>query len=83
MPSAGGAVVLNPLAALTSEPPGSPTPVPYDGGNHGNGYINSGILYPPQVPNQPHDFAVKFTRAGTYHLECEIHPNMDATIVVH
>lgn len=75
-------IVLNPLGALPSEPPGSPSPVPYDGTNHGNGYLNSGILAPPQVPGQPHQFAVTFTKPGTFRFECVIHANMDATVVV-
>jgi plastocyanin len=79
---AGDSLVFNPLSALPSEPPDSPSPVRSDGTNHGNGYINSGLLYPPQTPDQLHQFAVTFTNAGTYRLECVIHSNMDATIVV-
>ena len=79
---AGHSLVFNPLSALPSEPPESPSPVPYDGTNHGDGYINSGLLYPPQTPEQLHEFAVTFTKPGTYRLECVIHSNMDATIVV-
>lgn len=71
----------NPLFVLPSEPP-SASPVVYDGTNHGNGYINSGVLAPPQAPAGPHQFFVKFTKAGTYRFECVIHPNMDGTIVV-
>jgi plastocyanin len=41
------------------------------------------LLFPPQVPNQPHAFTLTFTKAGTYTLECVVHPNMDATVVVH
>ena len=80
---AGDRLVFNPLCVLASEPPDSPSPFRYDGTNHRNGYINSGLLYPPQVPNQLHEFAVTFTKAGTYRLECVIHSHMDATINVH
>src|SRR5579872_7442679 len=74
---------LNPFGALPSEPPGPPgVPVPYDGTNHGNGYLNSGILDPYTSKQAPHLFRVTFTRAGTYHFECVIHTNMDGTIVV-
>ncbi len=71
----------NPLFVLSSEPP-PVSPVPYDGTNHGNGYINSGTLFPQQAPTGPHQYLVKFTKPGTYRYECVIHPNMDGTIVV-
>ena len=74
-------VFANPLFALSSDPP-PVSPVPYDGTNHGNGYINSGILFPQQAPTGPHQYLVKFTKPGTYRYECVIHPNMDGTIIV-
>ena len=74
---------VNPLGAFASEPPGPPgAPVSYDGANHGNGYVNSGIVNPYTVKDTPHLFRVTFTRAGVYHFECVIHSNMDGTIVV-
>lgn len=30
----------------------------------------------------PSQVKIKFTKAGVYHYECEIHPNMDGTIIV-
>lgn len=74
---------INPFGAFPSEPPGPPAPITYDGANHGNGYINSGILnpYADRQP-APHLIRVTFTRPGTYNFECVIHPNMDGTIVV-
>ena len=74
-------VFANPLFVLSSDPP-PVSPVPYDGTNHGNGYINSGILFPQQAPTGPHQYLVKFTKPGTYRYECVIHPNMDGTITV-
>lgn len=71
----------NPLFVLSSDPP-PVSPVPYDGTNHGNGYINSGLVFPQQAPTGPHQYLVKFTKPGTYRYECVIHPNMDGTIVV-
>jgi plastocyanin len=73
---------LNPLGAFASEPPGAP--VQYDGTNHGNGYLSSGILNPLDSPAAagPHSFRVTFTKAGTYHYECVVHQNMDGTVVV-
>jgi len=79
----GTQVVLDPLGALPSEPPGSPTPQ-YDGTNHGDGYLNSGVLAPPGSPPTagPQSFQVTFTKPGTYQFECVIHEHMDGTIVV-
>jgi len=81
-PAAGGRFRLSPLGGFASEPPG--TPAQYDGSNHGNGYLNAGILAPLGSPPSagPSTFKVTFTKAGTYHYECVIHQNMDGTIVV-
>lgn len=78
----GRQVPLNPLGGLPSDP--TPSSVQYDGSNHGNGYINSGILQPQGAPAAagPNSFAVTFMKAGTYHYECVVHANMDGTIVV-
>jgi len=78
----GNQIRLAPLGAYPSEPPGSP--VAYDGSNHGNGYMSSGLLQPKDSPASagPHSFMVTFTKKGTYHYECVIHQNMDGTIVV-
>lgn len=74
---------VNPFGAFASEPPGPPGgPVSYDGSNHGNGYVNSGIVNPYSIKDKPHLFRVTFTKAGVYHFECVIHSNMDGTIVV-
>ena len=78
----GHQVLLNPLGGLPSDPPAGP--VRYDGSNHGNGYLNSGVLQPQGSPAAagPKSFSVTFTKAGTYHYECVVHQNMDGTIVV-
>jgi plastocyanin len=78
----GHQVLLNPLGGLPSDPPTGPAQ--YDGRNHGNGYLNSGVLEPQGAPAAagPKSFAVTFTKAGTYHYECVVHQNMDGTIVV-
>jgi plastocyanin len=79
----GDQILLDPLGALPSESPGTPTPN-YDGTNHGDGYLNSGILAPPGSPASagPQSFQVTFTKPGTYQYECVIHEHMDGTIVV-
>jgi plastocyanin len=80
----GHLILLEPLGVFASEPPRSGI-VQYDGANHGNGYLNSGILNPRGSPAKagPQTFRVTFTKAGTYHYECVVHQNMDGTIVVH
>jgi plastocyanin len=80
----GKRVLVDPLGAFASEPPGSPTPT-YDGANHGNGYLNSGLLLPRGSPAGagPQSFRVTFSQPGTYHYECVIHSHMDGTIIVH
>jgi plastocyanin len=80
----GKRILVDPLGAFPSEPPGTPTPQ-YDGTNHGHGYLGAGILSPKGAPAKagPQTFKVTFTKAGTYHFECVIHQNMDGTVVVH
>ena len=83
VPSATGppTLVINPLAAFPSDPP--PTLPPYTGSNHGNGFLNSGILdNDPATPQLPSSATVTFAAPGTYHFECVIHANMDGTVVV-
>jgi plastocyanin len=79
----GRQILLNPLGGFASEPPRSPTPS-YDGTNHGNGYLNAGLLAPRGAPAAagPQTYRVTFTKAGTYRYECVIHEHMDGTILV-
>ena len=73
----------NPFGVFSSEPPGPPgAPVPYDGENHGNGYLNAGLLFPYTAKQAPHLFRVTFTKPGTYLYYCMIHPKMTAKVVV-
>lgn len=78
----GHQVLLNPLGGLPSDPPSGPAQ--YDGTNHGDGYLNSGILQPQGAPAAAgaKSFVVTFTKPGVYHYECVVHANMDGTIVV-
>lgn len=69
---------FNPLMFLSSDP----TVPPYTGTNHGNGFMNTGIMDTnPQSP-PPNAISVTFTTPGTYSYECTIHPGMQATIKV-
>jgi plastocyanin len=79
-PSGPPALVFNALGAYPSDPPG-PVP-PYSGANHGNGFLNSGLMdTDPHTPN-PARVRIRFTQPGTYHYECVLHPGMDATVTV-
>jgi plastocyanin len=48
-----------------------PTLPPFDGTNHGNGFISTGALGGGQ---QQTSSSIRFTRAGTYDFICLIHP---------
>jgi plastocyanin len=78
----GGAPLFDPMGVYPSEPPRARQPIAYDGRNHGNGYLNSGLLYPQGTPARPTTFRVRFTRPGTYAYECVIHPHMGGVVVV-
>lgn len=74
-------LTLNPQAAYPSDPP-SGSPLVDTGANHGNGFVNAGILDPdPATPNGS-SATFTFTKAGTYPFECELHPGMHGTITV-
>lgn len=81
-PVAGGppALIFNPLGVYRSDPPGAL--LADTGTNHGNGFLNSGLLdTDPHTPN-PSSVRITFTKPGTYRFECVIHPNMDGTVTV-
>lgn len=74
------AVVLNPLIIFPSDPPptlGGPT-----GANHGNGYVNTGILDRDTATPSPGSTQIKFDKAGTYDYICLVHPFMTGQIIV-
>jgi plastocyanin len=67
--------------AYPSEPP--PAGVPsYNGGNHGNGFLNSGVLDQDDASPQGASSTVRFTQPGTYNMICLIHPFMTETVKV-
>jgi plastocyanin len=74
-------LVINPLAAYPSDPP---TAVPaYDGTNHGNGFLNSGIIDDDSKTPFPRTFAASFTKPGTYVYICLVHgPDMNGKVNV-
>ena len=71
-----------PTRSRSSDPFGSP--LIHAGANHGNGFVNSGVLDTnPHTPN-PSEVAerITFTKLGTYYFECVTYPNIDNTITV-
>lgn len=59
-----------------------PSDVPsltHSGTNHGNGFLNTGILPNPSTGTTSQ---VTFTKAGTYQFICLIHPFMHGTVIV-
>jgi plastocyanin len=65
---------FSPKWAYPSEKPG--TAVTYDGTNHGNGFLNSGVLDGDSKTPFPQKFTVSFSKPGTYTFFCAIHPFM-------
>jgi plastocyanin len=73
--------VFEPFVTFRSEAPGSP--IVFDGANHGNGYVNTGLLDANSVTPLPRSEKVTFTKAGTYAYYCAVHGNdMAGEIVV-
>jgi plastocyanin len=62
--------------------PSDPVLPPYTGANHGNGFLNTGVI--DTNPNSPAPASVNVTFAtrGTFEFECTIHPGMQGTITV-
>jgi plastocyanin len=71
---------IDPKYAYPSEAPG--TPVGYDGSNHGDGFLNSGVLDGDPKTPFPQKFTVSFSQPGTYTYFCAIHTFMNGTVVV-
>ncbi|HMJ36481.1 MAG TPA: hypothetical protein VK501_21435 [Baekduia sp.] len=71
-------LAFDPKYAFPSEAPG--TPVSYDGSNHGDGYLNSGVLDGDPKTVFPQKFTVSFSAPGTYSYFCAIHPFMTGKI---
>lgn len=65
---------FSPKWAYPSEAPGSA--VTYDGTNHGDGFLNSGVLDGDSKTPFPQKFTVSFSKPGTYTFFCAIHPFM-------
>ncbi|MGH2947107.1 MAG: plastocyanin/azurin family copper-binding protein [Solirubrobacteraceae bacterium] len=62
---------MDPMTAYPSDPPG--TALALDGANHGNGYLNTGILDAIAGTPQPDKATVTFAKPGTYAYYCVVH----------
>jgi plastocyanin len=71
-------LAFDPKYAYPSEAPGAP--VSYDGVNHGDGFLNSGVLDGDPKTPFPQKFTVSFSQPGTYTYFCAIHPFMTGKI---
>lgn len=71
-----------PEGTLPSDPPG--TAVSESPTTHGNGFLNSGVLFDPGHKNAPGagSFTVTFPTAGVYSYRCLIHSQMRGSITV-
>jgi plastocyanin len=78
-PSQPPVVTLNPQAHLPSDRPPLP---PFTGGNHGNGFFNTGQLDTIRATPFPPSIVVRFSRRGTYTYVCLVHPGMGGQIRV-
>ncbi|TMM00936.1 MAG: hypothetical protein E6G10_14635 [Actinobacteria bacterium] len=74
-----GALGLNARGVYPSDEPPLPS---YDGANHGDGFLNSGIIDNDPSTPFPARVTITFTKPGTYDYECVIHAHMDGRIVV-
>lgn len=74
-------LVFNPIIGFPSDlPPSTPA---YDGANHGNGFLNSGVFDAEDASPLPGQFAATFTKPGTYGYICLIHgPDMSGKVTV-
>jgi plastocyanin len=77
-PSGPPRLQFSPLIFLPSDP----ALPPYTGLNHGNGFLNTGVLDTNPKTPPPSSVDVTFAAPGTFRFECTIHPGMQATITV-
>ena len=77
-PSGPPRLQFNPQIFLPSDP----VLPPYTNLNHGNGYLNTGVLDTDPKTPPPTSASVTFATPGTFVFECTIHPGMEATVKV-
>ena len=72
--------VWNPFTFRPSEPFQTRQPITFDGRNHGNGFLASGIFPLPGIGGTT--YRVRFTQPGTYRYLDVWLPSMEGVIVV-
>ena len=77
--AAAGTLGLAPRGVYPSDQPPLPA---YDGANHGNGFLNSGLLDNDPATPFAATTQITFTKPGTYDYECIVHEHMDGRVVV-
>jgi plastocyanin len=77
-PSGPPRLQFNPLIFLPSDP----ALPPFTGLNHGNGFLNTGVLDTDPRTLPPRNANLTFATRGTFVFECTLHPGMEATIKV-
>src|SRR4051794_10008872 len=71
---------LNPVVAYPSDPP--PSLPDYTGSNHGDGFLNTGLLDGDPKTALPGSATIRFANPGTYELVDLMHPGTTATLTV-
>jgi plastocyanin len=71
---------FDPLAALPSDPP--PALPDYTGQNHGDGYLNTGLLDGDARSALPDSATIRFATPGSYAVGDVLHPGMRMTVDV-
>jgi plastocyanin len=72
---------FDPTTIYPSEPFG--TPLVADGTNHGNGFVNTGVMDTEDASPFPASQQITFTKPGTYKFICTVHgPVMSGTLTV-
>jgi plastocyanin len=79
--SPAGAPPMLGLSAQGAYPSDAPLP-PYDGTQHGDGFLNTGVLDGDPKSPLPQRATVTFAKAGTYQYICVIHPEMHGKVIV-
>jgi len=64
---------------LATEPPADTSPFDFDGVRK---YVYSGTIFGDPDPANAPTFAIKFEKAGEYHITCFIHTGMDGSVTV-
>jgi plastocyanin len=73
-------LAFDPKWAYPSDPPGAPVAI--NGTNHGDGFVNTGVLDGSPATPFPQKVTVSFSAPGTYTYLCAIHTFMTGKITV-